>query len=90
MAIANALGSNSFDILVCLGLPALIATLIYGNIENVGGPNITSSTILLFATLVMVIGLLAVQRFKANRPFGILLVLSYGLYVVGVYRGWIG
>lgn len=90
MAIANALGSNSFDIFVSLGLPVLIATLIYGDIENVGGPNITSSTILLFATLVMVIGLLAVQRFKGNRPFGILLVLSYGLYVVGAYRGWIG
>jgi Ca2+/Na+ antiporter len=61
MAIANALGSNSFDIFVSLGLPAPIATLIYGDIENVGGPNITSSTILLFATQVMVIGLLAVS-----------------------------
>jgi K+-dependent Na+/Ca+ exchanger-like protein len=90
MAIANALGSNSFDIFVSLGLPVLIATLVYGDIEDVGGPNITSTTILLLATVVMVIGLLAVQRFKASRPFGILLMLCYGLYVVGAYLGWIG
>jgi K+-dependent Na+/Ca+ exchanger-like protein len=89
MAIANALGSNSFDIFVSLGLPVLIATLVYGDIEDVGGPNITSSTILLFATLVMVIGLLAMQRFKASRPFGFLLMLCYGLYVAGAYQGWI-
>jgi K+-dependent Na+/Ca+ exchanger-like protein len=90
MAIANALGSNSFDIFVSLGMPVLIATLIYGDIEDVGGPNITSSTILLLATLIMVVGLLAVQRFKASRPFGIVLVLCYVLYVIGAYRGWIG
>jgi K+-dependent Na+/Ca+ exchanger-like protein len=90
MAIANALGSNSFDIFISLGLPMLIATLAFGDIEDVGGANITASTILLFATLVMVIGLLAVQRFKASRPFGILLMLCYAGYVLAAYRGWIG
>jgi K+-dependent Na+/Ca+ exchanger-like protein len=90
MAIANALGSNSFDIFISLGLPVLIATLLWGDLEDVGGANITSSTLLLFATLVMVIGLLAAQRFKATRPFGVLLMLAYCAYVVAAYEGWIG
>lgn len=90
MAIANALGSNTFDIFISLGLPVLITTLVYGSVENIGGANITTSVILLFATLVMVIGVLAIQKFKASRAFGGLLLLSYGAYVVAAYQGWIG
>lgn len=68
----------------------LITTIIHGQVEGIGGANITPSTILLFATLVMVIGLLALQRFKASRVFGLLLIASYVGYVVAAYRGWIG
>lgn len=89
MAIANALGSNTFDIFVSLGLPVLLATLIYGPVEQIGGANITSSTLLLLATLAMVVGLLAVQRFRARRAFGLVLIAAYVLYVVAAYRGWL-
>ena len=89
MAVANALGSNTFDISISLGLPVLVATLVHGSIEGVGGANITTSILLLFATLVAVIGLLALQRFRAGRLFGGLLLLLYAAYVVAAYRGWI-
>jgi K+-dependent Na+/Ca+ exchanger-like protein len=90
MAIANALGSNTFDIFISLGLPVLVSTLLYGNVEQVGGVNITASIILLFATLIMVLGLLAMQKFKASRLFGLLLILAYLVYVVAVFKGWVG
>jgi len=45
---------------------------------------------LLVATLVMVIGLLAAQRFRARRPFGVFLIVAYVGYVVAAYLGWIG
>lgn len=90
MAIANALGSNTFDILISLGLPVLLATFLYGDIDQVGDANITSSIILLFATLLMVLGLLALQKFRASRPFGVFLVICYVVYVYGAYQGWLG
>jgi hypothetical protein len=59
-------------------------------VEQVGGVNITASIILLFATLIMVLGLLAMQKFKASRLFGLLLILAYLVYVVAVFKGWVG
>ena len=89
MAIANALGSNTFDICIGLGLPVLLATLIHGPVKNIGGANITSTTILLLGTLLMVLGLLVMQKFKADRPFGILLIVVYACYVLAAFKGWI-
>lgn len=91
MAIANAIGSNIFDILMSLGLPVLIFILIKGEpLTNLGGANINSSIILLFTTLIAVILLLFVQKFKASRPFGLLLISLYVVYVIAAYMGWIG
>ena len=90
MAIANALGSNVFDVLMSLGLPVFLYCLMHGDLEGLGGANISSSIILLLATLVMVVGLLAAQRFRVGRLFGVFLVLVYVSYVVAAYMGWIG
>lgn len=90
MAIANAIGSNIFDVLMSLGLPVLLYCLMNGDVEGLGGATVTSSILLLFATLVMVVGLLAAQRFRVGRAFGVFLVLLYVLYVVAAYLGWIG
>jgi K+-dependent Na+/Ca+ exchanger-like protein len=89
MAIANAVGSNIFDIQMSLGLPLLIYTATRGTLTDIGGANITSSVLLLFFTLIAVISLLASQRFKATRPFGILLIFLYLVYVIAAYAGWI-
>lgn len=90
MAIANAVGSNIFDILMSLGLPVLIYILVKGHdLENLGGANVSSSILLLFASLLTVILLLAMQRFRATRPFGIFLIVLYIIYVVAAYTGWI-
>ena len=89
MAIANAIGSNIFDILMSLGLPVLIYTFTVGDLTNIGGSNITSSILLLFITLLAVLLLLASQRFKASRPFGFFLIFLYVIYVFAAYGGWI-
>ena len=90
MAIANAIGSNIFDVLVSLGLPVLIYCSMYGDLVGLGGATITSSLVLLVATLVMVVGLLAAQRFRIGRVFGGFLILAYVGYVVAAYLGWMG
>lgn len=89
MAISNAIGSNIFDILLSLGLPLLIYTSINGTLETTDTANISSSVILLFATLMMVLLLLISQKFKAGRLFGSILLLSYGLYVIAAFAGFL-
>ena len=46
-------------------------------------------TLLLFATLVMVVALMAAQRFKIGRLFGAFLIVLYVIYVWAAYAGWI-
>lgn len=89
MAIANAIGSNIFDILVSLGLPVFIFTLVNGPLDTSDSANITSSVILLFVTLIAVLLLLASQKFKINRQIGIGLIATYVLYVIAAYSGLI-
>jgi K+-dependent Na+/Ca+ exchanger-like protein len=86
MAIANAIGSNIFDILISLGLPVLIFTLFIGDLTDVGSANIGSSVFLLFVTLI-VIALLAAQKFKATKQFGYFLIFLYVVYVGLAYTG---
>ena len=90
MAIANAIGSNTFDILISLGLPVLIYTLIHGPVTDFGGANITSSLLLLFFTLLAVLLLLASQKFKITRKMGWVLIGIYVIYVIAAYSGWLG
>jgi K+-dependent Na+/Ca+ exchanger-like protein len=90
MAISNAIGSNIFDILMSLGLPVLFYTMVFGDLTDIGGANVTSSIILLFVTLLMVISMLAAQKFKVTRLFGIGLIALYGVYVFVAYAGYIG
>ncbi len=89
MAIANAIGSNIFDILMSLGLPVLIYILIKGNsLDNLGGSQISSSVFLLFFSLILVLVLLIILRFRATRLFGGFLMTLYAVYVLGAYQSW--
>lgn len=89
MAISNAIGSNIFDILLSLGLPLLIYTGLKGELREIDSANITSSIFLLEATVIMVLGLLISQKFKAGRVFGGILITCYIAYVIAAYAGWL-
>ena len=52
MAVANAVGSNIFDILVGLGLPWAIAIVVLGTDVHVGVDDLWTSTIVLLSTVV--------------------------------------
>lgn len=83
MAISNAIGSNIFDILVGLGLPFMIAMLIYGGTIEAKGQNLLASSVILFASLVAFAVLLIVNRWKINWVTGAILL---GLYIFYVAR----
>jgi K+-dependent Na+/Ca+ exchanger-like protein len=81
MAVSNAVGSNIFDILVGLGLPFLIVMLLSGEVIEAGG-SLISSVLILFGSVVFLIALVVIPRWKVGKLTGILLIGAYILYVI--------
>jgi K+-dependent Na+/Ca+ exchanger-like protein len=81
MAIADALGSNIFDVLFGFGLPWLLYTLVVGHSLIVSTENLNGAVILLLATVAMILLLLLLRHFKIGKPVGILLISCYGIYL---------
>lgn len=82
MAISNAIGSNIFDILIGLGLPWLLVLTFSGGAISVASENLNSSIILLFATVVSILFLLIVRKWKIGRYSGFILIALYIAYVL--------
>ncbi|MGM0622005.1 MAG: calcium/sodium antiporter [Bacteroidota bacterium] len=81
MAISNAIGSNIFDILVGLGLPLTIFILLYGGTVESGG-DITRSAVILFGSVVLLLLLLILSKWKLGKLSGGILIGIYILYVI--------
>jgi len=88
MAIANAVGSNIFDIAIGLGLPWIFIILWRGESVQVVTENLDSSIFLLFATVVALLFLLIVRRWEIGRYAGMLLIGAYLWYIFSQI-GWI-
>lgn len=88
MAISNAIGSNTFDVLMSIGLPYFVVTWTSGPI-SVASTNILSSGFLLFMTLMAVTALLAFRRWNVNARLGSFLIFLYLCYVVAAYQGYL-
>ncbi|MEM7119038.1 MAG: calcium/sodium antiporter [Chloroflexota bacterium] len=86
MAVANAIGSNIFDILIGLGIPWLIALLVLGNEIHVGTSGLWTSTLILLGTVLLVFVFLTTERTLSRRE-GWTLVAAYGGYVVWTVMG---
>eukprot|EP00747_Dinoflagellata_sp_TGD_P118333 gnl/TRDRNA2_/TRDRNA2_172799_c0_seq4.p1 gnl/TRDRNA2_/TRDRNA2_172799_c0~~gnl/TRDRNA2_/TRDRNA2_172799_c0_seq4.p1 ORF type:complete len:518 (+),score=110.59 gnl/TRDRNA2_/TRDRNA2_172799_c0_seq4:108-1661(+) len=83
MAIANALGSNVFDILLGLSVPWLVKTLCMGKrVCFVGArAELTQYIGILVFVLFVFIGSLVLNRWKLNRKIGGVLIAFYGVFV---------
>ncbi|GJQ80372.1 hypothetical protein Trydic_g12235 [Trypoxylus dichotomus] len=83
MAVSNAVGSNVFDILVCLGLPWFIQTAIIkpGSHVNVISKGLTYSTLSLLSTVVFLVGATHLNGWKLDRKYGIILMIWYLIFI---------
>ncbi|MDX1475727.1 MAG: hypothetical protein R3309_16255, partial [Reinekea sp.] len=88
MAIANAVGSNLFDIAIGLGLPWIFVILWRRESVLVVTENLESSIVLLFATVVALMFLLITRRWAIGRFAGVLLIGAY-LWYLFTQIGWI-
>lgn len=82
MAVSNAIGSNIFDVLFGLGAPWFVYMLINGGSISVSNDNLAASIFLLLATVVAIVFLLVVRKWKIGHRSGLLLILLYAAYVI--------
>ena len=78
MAISNSIGSNVFDILMCLALPWFISNLT-NQLEPVQiySKGIFYSTAILLATVFLLIFCFILNRWRLNKMIGFLLILIW-------------
>ena len=81
MAVSNAIGSNIFDVLVGLGLPLSIFMLLSGEPVPTGG-DITISALILFASVILLLLLLIVSKWRVGKLTGFILIGIYLFYVI--------
>ncbi len=84
MSIANAVGSNVFDVLIGLGFPWFLRGVIKSEPFPVDRDGIALNVIILFCTAVMFVTILILNDWSMNTKTGIFLFAMYIVYVIFV------
>lgn len=90
MAVANAVGSNIFDILICLGLPWLIYILWTGESIVVPTAGLHESVLVILWIMVVMMFYMITANYKINKTYGIMLIgmylayLAYQIYLASI------
>ncbi|XP_043286072.1 sodium/potassium/calcium exchanger 4-like [Venturia canescens] len=87
MGISNSIGSNVFDVLLCLGLPWFIKAVFLPKIPGTNFVQINSegliySSISLFSTLILLYTAFVLNKFKLDRKVGITCLSMYGVFLI--------
>lgn len=87
MGISNSIGSNVFDVLLCLGLPWFIKAALLPKIPGeyyvqINSRGLVYSSISLFSTLITLYGALALNKFKLSRKVGIVCFVMYVIFLI--------
>ena len=82
MAINNAIGSNTFDILIGLGLPFLLYVLIFGAGFALLSDGLLFSVITLMGSAILLLIYFGLSRWKTSKAMGYFLIGLYVLYVI--------
>ena len=86
MGISNSIGSNTFDILICLGLPWLIRGAMISsspiNYIQINSGGLEYSTLLLIISVILLYTILACNRFVLSKRVGIIALTMYACFLV--------
>lgn len=83
MAVSNSIGSNVFDILICLSIPWLIDTAAVHSGESleINSSGLLYSSITLLATVAFLLVSIALNRWRLNKPYGLACLLAYVIVI---------
>jgi K+-dependent Na+/Ca+ exchanger-like protein len=81
MAVSNAIGSNIFDILIGLGFPWLIIILVSGSNVFVNTSDLSKHVVFLLLSVIFVLILIMINKWKLNRTLGFIILASYLAYL---------
>ncbi|XP_067877810.1 sodium/potassium/calcium exchanger 3-like [Heterodontus francisci] len=83
MAVSNSIGSNVFDILLGLGAPWMLRTLVlnYGSMVSINSKGIIYSVILLLASVSLMVLGIHLNKWKLDRRLGLGALVLYAVFL---------
>lgn len=86
MGISNSIGSNVFDVLLCLGLPWFLKTAFFPTVPHkhyiiINSHGLVYSAVSLFSTLTVFYMSLLIGKFKLTRAVGIACLIMYVVFL---------
>ncbi|KYN26787.1 Sodium/potassium/calcium exchanger 5 [Trachymyrmex cornetzi] len=87
MGISNSIGSNVFDVLLCLGLPWFVKATLLPKVPGqyyiqINSQGLIYSSVSLFSTLIMLYGALFINKFTLSRTVGIACLVMYVIFLI--------
>jgi len=87
MGISNSIGSNVFDVLLCLGLPWFIKAALLPKVPEqyyiqINSQGLVYSSVSLLSTLVILYGALFINKFRLSRTVGIVCLVMYVVFLI--------
>ncbi|XP_028839763.1 sodium/potassium/calcium exchanger 3 [Denticeps clupeoides] len=84
MAVSNSIGSNIFDILLGLGFPWALRTLVvdHGSSVSINNKGLVYSVILLLASVFLTVSSVHLNHWKLDRRLGLGLMLLYSIFLL--------
>ncbi|XP_074529366.1 sodium/potassium/calcium exchanger 3-like isoform X2 [Halichoeres trimaculatus] len=84
MAVSNSIGSNIFDVLLGLGFPWALRTLIvsYGSVVTINSRGLVYSVILLLASVTLTVLCVHLNCWRLDRRLGLCLLLLYAIFLL--------
>ncbi|XP_068571023.1 sodium/potassium/calcium exchanger 3 isoform X2 [Cebidichthys violaceus] len=84
MAVSNSIGSNIFDVLLGLGFPWALRTLIvsYGSVVTINSKGLVYSVILLLASVILTVLCVHLNCWRLDRRLGLCLILLYAIFLL--------